>query len=1093
MTPPGQTLPKTLEDFSSKIPALLLLQRMGYTYLNPEQAMAARGRKTSEFLLRQVLVDVLSGRRFTWKGKEYPLSANAVAEIVRRLASPSLVDGLVNASETIYTHLTLGVTVTEFVDGQTAQVTVPIIDWKQPANNRWHITEEYEVLNSTGTGHRRPDVVCFINGIPLAIIEAKRPDPHNANKDMLAEGISQHLRNQKNEEIPALYAYAQLLLSVDSLEGRYATAGTPRKFWALWREEYIDEETFGQLKNTPLSSQQLGAMFDHRPPGYRRYFDELSAQGELVPTGQDRLIMSLLRPDRLMDIASRFIVYDRKLGKVVARYQQYFGVRRLVERVESRSPTGAREGGVIWHTTGSGKSLTMVFLAKGLILEPLLKQCRFLIVTDRVDLEDQLARVFANAGAIGSERDIENCKATTGRDLAERIGHGNDRILFSIINKFQTAARLPECRNDSSDIIVLIDEGHRSQGGETHERMRKALPNAAYVAFTGTPLLKNEKTTRRFGSIVHAYPMQQAVEDKAVVPLLYEERKPELDTNAEAVDAWFDRITEGLTEQQRGDLKKKFANKGVVQSAEDRIELIAHDISDHFARNIPPGMKGQLATDSKQSALRYQRFLDDIGVVSSAVVISPPDTREGHDSIDESSLPEVQQWWKDNVGGRGEKAYTKDVITRFAQADDPQILIVVDKLLTGFDEPRNMVLYIDKPLKQHNLIQAIARVNRLHESKDFGLLIDYRGILKELDMTIEAYRELQANTANGYDAEDLAGLYQQASTEYKKLPGLHKAVWRFFDSVKNKGDMEQYRQVLIPRFETDENGETYDIREKRRDDFYDALRAFSSCLEIALGSAGLYADSGFSEDDIATYKRDLRHFEAVRRIARQDAGQSVDYSAYEARIKKLIDKHVVGIRVEEPKGVYRIDGSGDRSASPEDWSGEKLRNEADLIRARVKRSIEEQLGDDPYAQKAFSELLNDAIEQASSMFDHPHAMFELFQELEQRVEARDVPDRPEALRDNPHAGAYFGAFQTAMNDDFPSDSAAREEFVRLAQDIDGVVTDLVGEHSVNPDNLEAAIRKALLPKLFKRIGMDRAKTVLDSVMQTVRIGVMQAP
>ncbi len=559
------------------------------------------------------------------------------------------------------------------------------------------------------------------------------------------------------------------------------------------------------------------------------------------------------------------------------------------------------------------------------------------------------------------------------------------------------------------------------------------------------------------------------------------------------MDAWFDRITEGLTDQQRADLKRKYAKKGAVQGAEGRIELIAHDIADHFARNIPPGMKGQLATDSKHAALRYKRFLDDIDIVTSAVVISPPDTREGHVSIDESKLPEVQRWWKDNVGGRGEKAYTKDVITRFAQADDPQILIVVDKLLTGFDEPRNTVLYIDKPLKQHNLIQAIARVNRLHESKDFGLLIDYRGILKELDMTIEAYREMQHNMADGYDAEDLAGLYHQASTEYKKLPRLHKAVWAFFVSVKNKGDMEQYRQVLMPRFEKDENGETYDIREKLRDDFFDALRAFASCLEIALGSAGLYADSGFSEADIDTYKRDLKHFEAVRRIARQDAGQSVDYSTYEARIKKLIDKHVVGVRIEEPNGVYRVDGLGDASESPEDWSEDKARNEADLIRSRIKRSIEERLGDDPYAQKAFSELLNEAIEQASSMFDHPHAVLTLFSDLERRVDERDVPDRPEALRDNLHAGAYYGAFQSALEGDFPNDITAREEFVSLAQDIDSVVNNLVGEHSVNPDNLEAAIRKTLLPRLFKRIGMERARAVLDSIIQTVRFGVIQAP
>lgn len=1083
------TLPKTLEDFSSKIPALLLLQRLGYTYLPPTQALAARGGKIGEWLLREVLIEELRGRRFTWKGKEYSLSSNAVADIVRRLSSPPLVDGLVSASEVIHTHLTLGMTVTEFVDGQTAAVTIPLIDWHNPANNRLHVTDEFEVLNSAGTGQRRPDIVCFVNGIPLVIIEAKRPDPHNPKKDMLAEGISQHLRNQRNEEIPALYTYAQLLLSIDSRDGRYATVGTPRKFWALWREQDIDEPTMRQLKNAPLSQEALHSAFDHRSAEYRHYFDDLSKQGDLELSGQDRLIVSMLRPDRLLELSNRFIAYDRKLGKVVARYQQFFGVRRLVERVESRSPSGAREGGVVWHTTGSGKSLTMVFLAKGLVLEPRLKQCRFLIVTDRVDLEDQLARVFANAGALSSERDIEKCKATTGRDLAERIGAGNDRILFSIINKFQTATRLPECRNDSPDLIVLIDEGHRSQGGETHERMRKALPKAAYVAFTGTPLLKNEKTTRKFGSIVHAYPMQQAVEDGSVAPLIYEERRPELDTNPQAVDAWFDRITEGLNDKQRADLKKKFSNKGVVQSADGRIELIAHDLSDHFSRNIPPGMKGQLATDSKQSALRYKRFLDDVGLVSSAVVISAPDTREGHDSVDAKELPEVQQWWQDNIGGRGEKEYTKDVITRFAQADDPQILIVVDKLLTGFDEPRNAVLYIDKPLKQHNLIQAIARVNRLHESKDFGLLIDYRGILKELDMTLEAYREMQRNMADGYDADDLAGLYRQISTEFKKLPRLHKAVWSFFDGVKNKGDMEQYRQVLMPRFETDENGESFDTREKIRHDFEDALRTFSTCLEVSLGSAGLYEDPSFTEADIASYKRDLAHFQAVRRIARLDAGEAIDYSSYEARIRKLIDKHVVGIRVEEPKASYQVTGAHSALSSEKDWSVEKTRNEADLIRARIRRSIDERLSDDPYAKKAFSALLKEAIDEANAMFDHPHDVLQLFRTLEQRLEERNVPDRPSALKEEPHAAAYYGAFQLVLAGDFPRVPEEWSEYVDLARHIDTVVNHEVAQHSVNPANLEAAIRKALLPLIFKRLGMDHARAVLDHVIQIVRVGI----
>ncbi len=321
------------------------------------------------------------------------------------------------------------------------------------------------------------------------------------------------------------------------------------------------------------------------------------------------------------------------------------------------------------------------------------------------------------------------------------------------------AAKQPECYNPSSDIIVLVDEGHRSHGGETHQRMRQALPNAAFIAFTGTPLLHKDKTTNKFGPILHAYTMQRAVEDGTVTPLLYEERIPELGTNAKAIDKWFDRITEGLTDKQKADLKKKFAKKGAVYQSESRIELIAYDISDHFTKNIPDGMKGQLATDSKLSAIRYKKYLDEIGLLSSAVVISPPDTREGHVEVDESQLPELQQWWQDNVGNQNDETYTKEVVRRFAEEDDPQLLIVVDKLLTGFDEPRNAVLYIDKPLRDHNLIQAIARINRLHEKKQFGLLIDYRGILKELDTALEAYQELEERTQGGFDI-DLSTLFR---------------------------------------------------------------------------------------------------------------------------------------------------------------------------------------------------------------------------------------------------------------------------------------------------------------------------------------------
>ncbi len=517
--------------------------------------------------------------------------------------------------------------------------------------------------------------------------------------------------------------------------------------------------------------------------------------------------------------------------------------------------------------------------------------------------------------------------------------------------------------------------------------MRQALPNAAFIAFTGTPLLHKDKTTNKFGPILHAYTMQRAVEDGTVTPLLYEERIPELGTNAKAIDKWFDRITEGLTDKQKADLKKKFAKKGAVYQSESRIELIAHDISDHFTKNIPDGMKGQLATDSKLSAIRYKKYLDEIGLLSSAVVISPPDTREGHVEVDESQLPELQQWWQDNVGNQNDETYTKEVVRRFAEEDDPQLLIVVDKLLTGFDEPRNAVLYIDKPLRDHNLIQAIARINRLHEKKQFGLLIDYRGILKELDTALEAYQELEERTQGGFDIDDLAGLYRQTSTEYKKLPMLHESLWALFKDVKNRGDLEQFRQVLIPQYEKDEMGELYDMRQKVRDDFYEAVKNFGFCLEIALGSASFYEDSSFTEEDIKTWKYDLKFFTNLRRITLQDAGETVDYSAYATRIKKIIDKHVVGEDIKEPEGGYLVNELGKKDA-PADCSEEKTRNETDIIRTRIKKTIEQDLQDNPYAQKIFSELLEEAIKEAEAQFEHPYKQYALFKDLEEQVEKK---------------------------------------------------------------------------------------------------------
>lgn len=1088
------TTPQGNEQHSSHIPALATLINLGWTFLPATQCMALRGSQR-EVVLKPVLEKVLRQRRFEFKGQWYPLSDQAVDQVVRDITTPTMAQGLLVANQSVYDMLTLGVTVTEFVGGQKASPTIHLIDWENLDNNEFHVTEEMEVLSAQGTHTRRPDVVAFVNGIPLAVIEAKRAASGNPNKNMVEEGISQNLRNQKNDEIPFLFGFAQLLFSISRNDGRYGTTNTPMKFWSKWEDEEFDDQYVEGIKNGSLSSSDKDALFQDKPAKIRAYFEQLWSK-PVAPTEQDRLLVGLLDRHRFLEFIKLFILFDRKIGKIAARYPQAFGIKALLERISEFKPSGERRGGVLWHTTGSGKSFTMVYLCRALLLSDALKSCRVILVTDRVDLEKQLSQTFLTGGAFGTDISGKKsgdaaAKTRSGKDLAKRIGQGTERIIFTIINKFASAAKQPECYNPSENIIVIVDEGHRSQGGENHTRMRLALPNASFIAFTGTPLLKNEKseTAKKFGAIIHAYTMKRAVEDGTITPLLYEERKPLLNVNQEAVDNWFDKVTASLSDSQKADLKRKYAKQGQIYTAQDRIKLNAFDISVHFSENYKKAglqLKGQLATDSKLSAIRYKQQLDSWGLVTSAIVISPPDTREGHTDVDETNLPMVQEWWKKNVT-EDPQEYEKGVIEDFGTDGPPDILIVVDKLLTGFDEPRNAVLYIDKQLKGHNLIQAIARVNRLHPQKPFGYLIDYRGILKELDTAIKDYQNYEDQTQGGFAIEDIDGLYSNVDTEYKKLPALHDKLLSFFGHIDNRLDPEPYRQVFMPKYESGPDGEEVDTRQALREDFYEVLTEFGMCLKTALSTQSFFEDKAFTEGDIRRYKSDLSWFSDLRRTVRMDAQETVDYSEYEGQIRDLIDRYVTGVDVKPGDQPILIDPVDD---NPDNWSDEKTKNETDKIKTRTKKTIEERLGNDPYAKKVFSALLKDAIEKAESMFDYK-AQFKLFSELETMVDDRDVPDLPtESFHGNKHAQAYYGAFKLVLGEGFTTLEADKgEQLIAEAFEIDQVVNRAVAENSLNPVGIEQDVRKNLLPRLFALVGLDKAKEVLNEVVQIIRNGV----
>ena len=365
-----QPLPNFKEEFSAKIPALTLLTNLGYQFISPDQCASMRGstelQQQRQVILVSVMRDFLAKQLFPFAGNQHNLSIASVDKIIQEL-SPALNEGLQGANEKLYNAMMYGISVTEFINGKKATPTIQLIDWQNINNNSFHFTEEMIIENSQATGIRIPDIVCFVNGLPLVVIEAKRPDSSIEGKSTLLSGVSQHIRNQGQTEIPHLFAYSQLLLSINGHDGLYATCGTPEKFWANWKEELIPEAEYVRLKNQPLTETQFAAIFDHRPAEAKQDYLSMIAAGDLSVTNQDRLLVSLLRPDRLLEITRLFTLFDKKSGKFVARYQQFFGIKAIIERVTGFDDQGARNGGVIWHTTGSGKSFTIVFLSKSLI------------------------------------------------------------------------------------------------------------------------------------------------------------------------------------------------------------------------------------------------------------------------------------------------------------------------------------------------------------------------------------------------------------------------------------------------------------------------------------------------------------------------------------------------------------------------------------------------------------------------------------------------------------------------------------------------------------------------------------------------------
>jgi len=1025
-----------LEDFDSQVPAIQLLNGLGWEYLSREEALVLRNGRKDQVVLTEILRPWLSNNnRIESRGESHPFTEANIHEALRRLLEEPY-DGLIRTNEKIYHLLTLGTSLDQTIGGDRKGRSLHYIDWEQPENNTYHLTDEFVVERRQGQETRRADLVLFVNGIPFVVIECKRRDKDIQSGDrQVDKAVKQLITYQRDEEIPQLFQYTQLLMATSVNDILYATVGTPRKFWSLWREEQADKQQITSCANSQLSQPLQEKLFtpvdekDRREyQAAKEHFETLWSAGERLPTTQDMTLWAMLRQQRLIKLIYGYVVFDAGVRKV-ARYQQYFAVQKTLNRVQDLQQ-GKREGGVIWHTTGSGKSLTMVMLAKALAIHPAITNPRVVLVTDRTDLDDQIWTTF---GACGKSA----VRARSGEELMRLISDGKASIITTVINKFDTVQNKYGLEDPNPNIFVLVDEGHRTNYGATHAIMRRVLPNACYIAFTGTPLLKKEKNTaRRFGGIIHSYPLRQAtVEDKAVLPLLYEGRIANLDINKQAMESWFERLTETLTRDQKADLKRKMASKEMIHKVDQRIALLAFDISKHYKENFQgTGFKGQLAADSRVSAITYRDYINEYSMVGCEVIMSQPDSRESGETIEEEDLPLVNRFWKEMMSRFGnEENYVKQIKASFGREDGVEILIVVNKLLTGFDEPRNTVLYIDRKLEGHNILQAISRVNRLYPGKDYGYIIDYRGVLGELNQALQTYDALA-----DYDAEDilLEGAVIDTHEEVARLPQVHSNLWEVFKEVGNKHDNEAMEQHLAA--------------EDKRQEFYQALTEYQKVLMVALGTEHFYHD--VDKKRIQTYKDDLKSFRSLRASVQHRYAETIDFAQYEKQVRKVMDSHIQAPDVGIVTELVNIFDTRAFDAEVEKLGGKAAK--ADTIAARVKKTITEKMEEDPVFYRKFADLVEQAIlEYRQGRIDEAEYLRRVTSVMEtvRRGHEEDIPIKLEGHRE---AQAYFGilneVFDRMANDSLKVaegnpgyDSGFHEPSLELlagmALDIEGII------------------------------------------------------
>ena len=1016
-----------LEINASQRSALALLDAMGYTYISPADCDRQRGSRY-HVLLRDILRGQLRRlNRYAYAGAENEFSAANIERAMEDLDEP-LTDGLVRTSEKIYDALLLGKSYPETVgDGKMLSFNLRYIDWDNPQNNVFHVTEEFVVDSRDRQHNARPDIVLFINGIPFAVIECKAPHIP------VEEAVGQMIRNQQAAYIPHLFKFAQLVVATNKNAVKYATAGTPKKFWSVWKEQDAD-----------WLQARLDALIPDR-----------------MPTEQDRNIISLFSPERVFELIRYFILFDANVKKV-CRYQQFFAVREIMKTIAESDEHGNRQSGVIWHTQGSGKSLTMVMLAKYILME--LKDChpRVVIVTDRKELDAQIAATFAHTR-------LTPARATSGRHLVELVNSARADVITSIINKFNTVER-QEVKNPSRDIFVLVDESHRSNYGLMATRMRSVFPNACYIGFTGTPLMKSEKNTMaRFGRLIHKYTIRDGVEDGAIVPLIYEGRFVEQKVDEENIDLWFKQTTRRLTEAQREDLRRKWSSIRRLTSTDARIKRIALDISEHFIEGYKDtGFKAMLATNYKRDAIRYLECFEQFGDLNCAVVISPPDMREGVDDVDEGADDLVVSFWNKMMQQYGDAdRYEEAIKNRFCDGEI-DILIVCSKLLTGFDAPLCQVLYIDKELKEHGLLQAIARTNRLHEGKDYGLIVDYRGLIEKLDTAMDMY---SGAGLENFDGGDLKGVVVDVMSAIGNLRSAYTQLVELFAPVGSISDAEAVEVFLAD--------------DKMRQDFYTLLCAFGRALHLVLNAEQAY--NALSKEERQKYQDTFIFFSKVRRSVKLQYCDAIDNAEYEPLMQNLLDTHLSVAGLKKITSPIDILNKDDFEKELEELGS--LRSKADAIASRMTRSISEKRDENPAYYDSFSKRIRDALAlYKEKVISEAEYLAKMRTIMEDYHVGKSTVSYPERIKNNVHAQAFFGVL-TALFDEVEDEQITPDFVAEVSEEI----TKIVASHSqvdwTNNKTIHDRISQDiddLFYKYEKEHGLKLSFDLIDKIIDNVK-------